>query len=352
MRPASPAPSPRRGSPSQTQRPTTTSPMRTSASPPRTSWPTSTAVRSRRAGSGRLPDVSLTGRPSRRQPARARADSAPRGRRRLTGGGGGFRLRVAAGHVHHGGKHPGDRPRRAACDVRRLPARRGDVHRADLPRPLREPRSQPRRTGGRVGRTGWRRPGARRFPPHSISKPRAQRSRDTSARRTASVRTRLVALLLVLVAAVAARCDARPPASSQRAADHLRSRLADRRVSDVRRGPELQLRGLERARDADPERRPGRRLRVGCAPEHATPLPCRPRREAGHLHRQPPRVDRAKSKSGRNQDDLRPALEAREARRRGACGAGRRLHDHRPAQDGALERPRQGRQPRVGCARR
>ena len=164
------------------------------------------------------------------------------------------------------------------------------------------------------------------------------------------MRNRLAALLLVLVAAVPARCDRDRRPASQRAADHLRSRLADRRVSDVRRGPELQLRGLERARDADPERRAGRRLRVGCAPQHATPLPCRPRREAGHLHGQPPRVDRATSKSGRNQDDLRPALEAREARRCGACGAGRRLHDHRPPQDGALERPRQGRQPRVGCA--
>ena len=71
----------------------------------------------------------------------------------------------------------------------------------------------------------------------------------------------------------------------------------------------------------------------------------RHRRQAGHVHGEPSRVDRAEVEPGRHHVDLRPAQQAGQAGRRRARGSGRRLHGHRPPQDGALERAERGRQP-------
>ena len=67
----------------------------------------------------------------------------------------------------------------------------------------------------------------------------------------------------------------------------------------LRPGAEVQLRGLERARDADQARRAGGHLRVGGTAQHAAAVRGGHRRQAGHVHGEPARVDRAEVEPGR-----------------------------------------------------
>ena len=114
----------------------------------------------------------------------------------------------------------------------------------------------------------------------------------------------------------------------------------------------LQLRRLERARNADPERRARGHLRVRGAAQHAAPLRAGTRRQARHVHLEPARADRPEVEPGRPPFRIRPEAEAGQARRRRRGGAGRRLHANGAAQDGAHLRPLQGREPGDRRARR
>ena len=141
---------------------------------------------------------------------------------------------------------------------------------------------------------------------------------------------------------------ARPRRRQAGAADDLRGRVADRGLQRLRPGPAVQLRGLEHARDADPERRAGGHLRLGGAAQHAAPLPSNAS-SRGRSRSRPtgsslivPRSNPAGIHSR-----VRPAAQAGEARDRRRRGAGRRLHAHGAAQDGADVGALEGREPGV-----
>ena len=114
------------------------------------------------------------------------------------------------------------------------------------------------------------------------------------------------------------------------------------------KAPAVQLRRLERARDADPEGRACRHLRLRGAAQHTAALRGRPRRQAGHVHRQPARADRAEVEPGRDQVGLRPEDEGRQARDRERGRAGRQLHAHRAEEDEPHVGAHQGGQPGIG----
>ena len=100
----------------------------------------------------------------------------------------------------------------------------------------------------------------------------------------------------------------------------------------------VQLRRLEHARDADPQRRARRHLRLGSAAQHPAAVQGRGRREAGHLHVEPARAHRSEVEPGGDPVRLRPAAQAREAGDRRAGGSGRRLHADGAPQDGPARR--------------
>ena len=105
----------------------------------------------------------------------------------------------------------------------------------------------------------------------------------------------------------------------------------------------LQLRGLERARDADPQRRARRRLRLRGAAQHPAALHAQGLVDkpvtftANRLALIVPRSNPAGIRI-----DLRPQAQAGQARGRGAGRPGRRLHAHGAEEDGPL----------VACSRR
>ena len=109
---------------------------------------------------------------------------------------------------------------------------------------------------------------------------------------------RIISILAAAIAIVALALDhdGRRP-DEGRSAHDLRGGVADRGLQGVRQRAALQLRRLERARDPDQERRTGRHLRLGRAGQHAAALRRGHRRQAGHLHGQPARADRAEVES-------------------------------------------------------
>ena len=162
---------------------------------------------------------------------------------------------------------------------------------------------------------------------------------------------RRITLWIVAVALLAASMFAARRPHAGRAAHDLRRGLAHGRLPIVRRRAALQLRRLEHPRDADPERRPGRHLRVGRAAQHAATLLGRARREARHLHLEPARADRAAVEPGGDPLGLRPEAEAGQARDLRPGRARRRVHADGAAQDGAHLGALEGRQPGVRRAR-
>ncbi len=155
----------------------------------------------------------------------------------------------------------------------------------------------------------------------------------------------------VVAVVVRARPSRRGAADAVGAAHHLRRRVADGRLPGARPDAAVQLRRLEHARDADPERRAGGHLRVGGAPEHAAALQAGARRQAGHVHLESARADRPEVEPGGHPLRLRPEAQAGEARDRRRGRARRRLHAHRAAQDGPHVRALEGREPGDGRAR-
>ena len=151
----------------------------------------------------------------------------------------------------------------------------------------------------------------------------------------------LVGLLLVSAASAA---------PSQCAADDLRGSVTNRRLPLVRLRRALQLRWFERARDADPQRRTGRRLRVGGAAQHAAPLQAEPRGEARHVHVQPPRAHRPAVEPRGDQVAVRPAAQAGQARDLRSGRAGRRIHEDGHQEDGAVVGSVEGRRPGARCS--
>ena len=133
-----------------------------------------------------------------------------------------------------------------------------------------------------------------------------------------------VALAAVAVSGAGARPDRTELGEGRR--DRLRGRVADGRVPEDRAGREVLVRRLERARHADPQGRTrGRvRLREHDAPEG--PEQGRLLLEAGRLHAQHARRDRAEVEPGEHQQRLRPAEAGRQGRDRGLRRAGRQLH--------------------------
>ena len=200
------------------------------------------------------------------------------------------------------------RARGAAGAARRLPDRRCDGERSVLPRALREPRGKCRPADRRARRACLVR---------AVSDRDGPRGRERRARGVSG----LGGEMRKRIAATRHR-DPRGGSSRVRstdadgASDHLRGRLADRRVQGVRRQPALQLRRLERARDPDPKRRAGGCLCVRGASQHPAAVQAGSRGQAGHVHLQQARAHRPQVESGGHPVDLRPQAQAREARGR------------------------------------
>ena len=222
--------------------------------------------------------------------------------------------------------HPHDGARRPPAHARGVPERRRRRFRELVPRAVREPRREPRPAGRCARRLGSASESSR-SPSPSTSRRASDGARGIprlGEMRMRQARHRVLALGLALVVAALAATDAgarstaTPPLTIYAAASLTEVFKA------LDPAQNYSFAGLQRARDADQERCAGGHLRVRRAAQHAAALQRGARRQAGHVHRQPPRADRAEVEPGRDQVDLRPAEQAREARGRRAGRAGRR----------------------------
>ena len=226
-------------------------------------------------------------------PASTLPPSPAADRRRSNGGGrGGFRVRLARRDIREQKVRVGGRRQGHADAARRVPGAVGAISIASYRTLFASMAANLAQQVGALSQLSGGRSWVSRSRPHSTSRPPVTPSRPTLARRRPMKR----------VATTSCRGDSRPRsyarragrrADERRSAHDLRSGVADRGVQGLRPGAEVQLRRLERARDADQARRAGRHLRLGCTAQHAAALRGGHRRQAGHVHGEPARVDRA-----------------------------------------------------------